>query len=278
MERLVDWDLILRYTIINFPIHLPVILSKYFIGKTDDQISLGDEKKLSENDIIIRNKFLKNRLILNSLPKNNLYSNDGIQVKPDRSNKVSIIITGFDGPENLQVCIDSIKSYTAADRYELVIIYDNKIITDNITGITNDIVLINGNIIVTPGWLDYLSDINLPDTGVVVPRQAQTFETGIKNKHVPDGNPNYELDITLSDYINNIKDPFTYMKDGYVELYAAPYSCALIKRECIDVTGWNAAGNDGDCDSMEFFCNEAIKNGYKILYTPYSKIYTNPKV
>lgn len=39
LRRLVDWDLIMRYTQDNVPLMVPCLLSNYFIGKTDNQIT-----------------------------------------------------------------------------------------------------------------------------------------------------------------------------------------------------------------------------------------------
>jgi len=94
-------------------------------------------------------------------------------------------------------------------------------------------------------------------------------------KHIPSSLiVDNEIDITLSIHHNNILDPMTYYKYGYIKLNFCIFFGVYITRNCINKIGLL---NEHHCEhyySDNFYCEKINTfGGLEIIYTPKSKIY-----
>lgn len=313
MTRLVDWDLILKYSNVSIPCALPCILGNYYFGKADNQIT--SQNKYKENLQVIQQKLASNRLNLKGTQnfkkdkKTPLLFSNVMQasIRSNVLNKVSIIIPSYETLKCLQLCIESIQKYTSAADYDLIIVDNNSsfgvksylrmleqkgeakvILNDHNMGFTyavnqgiqladpsTDIVLLNNDAIVTEGWLNGLYEVvkDVPDAGIVAPRQVLLPFTKTNTTHVPFCSESFEIDVNLSLHHNNISDPVTYAKKGYVQLSFVAFFCVLITRKTIQTVGLLDHENGRHYKSDRLYCQELAKHNLKLIYTPHAKLY-----
>ena len=143
MRRLVDWELILRYTQNKAPLPVACLLTDYLFSIQNDQITVTEDYK---GDYANNHKRLKTDLMRFDSAKsplhsgrhfkrisfgskqevyfqgNELYHRVG-KVRPTGSpRRVSIIIPNFEALEFLQSCLTAIESFTPRSGYDLIII------------------------------------------------------------------------------------------------------------------------------------------------------------
>ncbi len=134
MNRLVDYELIVRYTRHNQPYFLNEVLASYIFDKSNNQISDIDSYEINTNIFKELNKLEMKLLGLN--PKDNYLSiaekvdinkikNDTLPWDIERekvANRVSIIIPVYNNIELTIKCIESIINKTIYDDYEIVVV------------------------------------------------------------------------------------------------------------------------------------------------------------
>lgn len=152
LKRLVDWDLILRYTEYHEPYFVNEILAKYFIKTDLNNISISEnlkENRLKVNNLhriellekgILSGK--KAQMIYENAQESRLKDAQKIKVNPESilnysdnqisdienalspEQKISIIIPFYDCFENAEKCIKAIQENTKIP-YELLIVNNN---------------------------------------------------------------------------------------------------------------------------------------------------------
>ena len=137
-----------------------------------------------------------------------------------------------------------------------------------------NIAILDSNIIVTPNWLEELKIVlyNDSNVGMAVPRQV-ILDNNVAKLHVPSFQSDLEVDIGLSSYYDNVIDPL-YSTDGECELIFAPLTCALLRYEDAVSVGFLDAQKKCDIYCWNYSNTLRYNIGKKIVYTPYSKIYT----
>ncbi len=220
----------------------------------------------------------------------------------------TIVIPSFGVPEALSLCIASLRAYTRNDAYSLVVV-DNgsgdqvKAVLDRVeldeattvirnprnlgfthavaqgmdaSGPDSDIVVMNNDSVVTPGWLPALHDVGHlhQEAGIVAPRQTLLPGNKHISTHVPGATVEYECDTNLSAHHRNVVDPYYDTRHAITELRFAPFFCVLIRREAIDVCGPPDTRMGAHYQSDWVYC-EAVRRyaGMRILHTPFSKVY-----
>lgn len=221
----------------------------------------------------------------------------------------SIIIPNYETLECLRACVNSILLYTPEYSYEIIIIDNNSSISvkkylseissnrDYIKVVYNkenkgftyavnqgislsksdsEIVLLNNDAIVTPYWLQALEeavDDNI-NAGIIAPRQVLPPSTQTINAHVPFCRSHYEMDVTISIHHANLES-IAPISDalGYYELNMAIFFCVLITRECYNKLGFLNYKKGPHFKSDTLYCISARKSGFKIIYTPWAKVY-----
>lgn len=311
LSRLVDWDFIYRYTNFSSPVLIPIILCDYYVGKVTNQISstsnyktnLKRLKKTFQGDVLDQD-------ITNFLPKKfrgNLYHDKMTSANQLIGKKVSIIIPSYEVLACLQAAVLAIEKYTPQECYELIIVDNNSstpvknylleleassraktILNEENMGFSyavnqgikiseksNDIILFNNDAIVTKGWLQAIYECHATQDkiGLVVPSQILPKETKTLNTHVPFADPEFEVDVNLSVHHSNIVSPLRYNGKQYVEVSFAAFFCVFISRECFEELGYLDHVNGRHYKSDRLYCELAHKKGWKIIYTPYAKVY-----
>lgn len=199
MRRLVDWEMILRYSQEKSPYPLPASLTNYYYGKVNNQITTIEKIDVAEE--LFQQRLRKNTFSVTDLPTLRQYEerpdyeffslNKSFK-KEQQGRFVSIIIASYEAAQYLDYCIASVRKFTQEGNYELIIA-DNasspEVITllseleekhDNIkvvynasnTGFTyatnqgiemarpdSDIVLLNNDALVTEGWIPAMQDV-----------------------------------------------------------------------------------------------------------------------
>jgi O-antigen biosynthesis protein len=224
------------------------------------------------------------------------------QVRP-----VSIVIPSYECAEHLRLCIAAVRAFTDAS-YELIVVdnassapvgkvLDRLASEDGVrvirnarnAGFThavnqgiadsaprNDVVLLNNDAVVTPGWLAALQSAleQVPTAGAIVPRQVLLAGTDTVAVHQPACDLRREMDVNLSAHHDNILDPALVPSTGLVELSFAPFFCVYLERSVIDALGPLDEDGAPHYRSDRLYC-EALRRllGRKVVYTPHAKVY-----
>lgn len=312
MTRLVDWELINRYSDACMPFSLPCILGDYYKGIVTNQIS--NNHSFINNIQLFQKDVANNRLKLNGInnfekdgKKPVLFSNRSYIKEKKLSNRVSIIIPNYEALNCLKLCVESIQKHTSREYYDLIIVdnassesvvnYLKKLEADQIAKIIlnehnmgftyavnqgielsspeTDIILMNNDAIVTEGWLHNLYNVaeDVEDVGIIAPRQVLLPYTKTSQVHVPYSSESFEIDVNLSAHHDNIVDPLFMPYKGYVEVSFVPFFAVLILRKVIKEVGNLDHENGRHYKSDRLYCQEATKKGFKLVYTPHSKLY-----
>ncbi|MEB3356311.1 MAG: glycosyltransferase [Synechococcales bacterium] len=135
MRRLVDWYFILSCTRSHFPLSLPCILSDYYFGIVDNQITDIENYSVAEEQI---RTYLRDRPFTIPLEKQSdrfcsppgdalqyvFFANQSVKTCPGKR-LVSIIIPSYEVPEYLEYCIQSVQKFTPPNAYELIVVDNN---------------------------------------------------------------------------------------------------------------------------------------------------------
>ena len=131
MRMLEDWELLIRYTRTSFPVSLPCLLSHYFVGKSKEQVTFGEDysiglRKILETCATAPFSFeIKDnpdqRLILPIF--SHLFYGTGAPIRPYlRARFVSIIIPSYEAGEYLELCLASLIRFTPMEWFEVIIV------------------------------------------------------------------------------------------------------------------------------------------------------------
>lgn len=222
---------------------------------------------------------------------------------------IRIIIPNYESIRELEICLSSIDENTSSP-YEVLII-DNRSSVESramlseivdkythmkwipsdenagfsyavnsglkeVSDIGDDVVIINNDTIVTPGWLEELRYVlyKHPDVGMSVPRQVLPPGHRIAKAHAPCTLDAFEVDINLSAHHDNVLDPFFDAQEGFIEVVYAPLFCSLVRGTTLREIGLLDTGNGPHFRSDWILC-DAIRSWLKqrIVYTPFSKVY-----
>ena len=257
LNRLVDWDFILRISN-SFKIYsIPVLLSKYYNTRANNRITSNTLSNLSlfnSNVNYIRKIIEKNKMESKS--------------KGELSRKVSIIIPNFESLSNLRECIKSIQKLNYGEMVRIIVVDNNSndavrfyletlsknneimLIQNNINfGFTyaikqgidisdsdSDILLLNNNAILTENAIESLQNAtyNIEDCGLVAPQQILPERTPSIRAHVPHATTIFKCDVTPSIKHKNIINVPTFHDGEFLELNFAPFFCLYFKREVVN--------------------------------------------
>ena len=286
LNRLIDYDLILRISF-NYNIYsIPVLLSNYYQFKA--KFSISSTENFSSALSAIHKKINSNYITQKNLTKN-----------------VSAIIPNYNSIKDLKECIYSLRNNKCSE----IIVVDNNsskdtiedlkeleksgiiklILNDYNFGFTysvnqgiiyadkeNDIILANN---------DSVYDINsiyelqkyayaVHNCGITTPRQILYKKNKSINIHVPFANNNFNCDVNLSYHHKNIDKINIFSNGKSIELNFAPFFCVYIKREIINNIGLLDAEHGRHYRSDRIYCN-LLRHiyGKKIIYVPSAKVY-----
>lgn len=244
--------------------------------------------------------------VLGRLPELRGLASPATRTPGDR--RVTIVIPSFGVPEVLRLCVEGVHRFTPAGSFDLVIVDngsntavqevldavetspsttvirnpDNRGFTHAVgqgfaaSAPDTDVVILNNDAIVTPGWLAALQRVATlhPDAGLVAPRQVLLAGSALIERHVPGADPTNECDTNLSALHRNVVDPYFDTQHAITELRFAPFFCVLVRREAIDRCGPLDARMGAHYQSDWVYC-AAVRHhaGMRILHTPHAKVY-----
>ena len=309
MQRLIDWEFLLKITEKSAPMGVPCLLSNYYHGAADNQIT---KSKSYNKALVYIDNYLAEDRISEELPDHGIsgldemYSPRFIPIS-EYARKVAIIIPNYECLNYLKLCISSIQHFTQSD-YEIIVV-DNAssgpvreylreinhkpdctvIQNDHNLGFTYavnqgihradpdcDVVLLNNDAVVSRGWITAMQHVfdSFPDAGLVVPRQVLLANTPTIGTHNPIYYSTREADVNISIHHDNIVDPNLSFREGYFELSFAPFFCVYIPRHTLFTLGSLDHENGPHYRSDRLYC-EAVRRiaNRKIIYTPHSKVY-----
>lgn len=299
LNRMVDWDFILRISN-SFKIYsVPVLLSKYYETRVNNRITTNTASNIS--------LFNSNVNYIKKIREKNKMES---KFKGKLNRKVSIIIPNFNSLSNLRECIRSIQKWDYGKMVRIIVVDNNsndavrfylKSLSENneidliqndmnygftyalnqgieISDSNSDILLMNNNALLTKKAIESLQNVayNIEDCGLVVPQQILPGRTPSINVHVPYATNIFECDITPSMQYDNIINVPTFHDGELLELNFAQYFCLYLKRDVLDNSvGFDAElGRDGR--SNKIFTNY-IRNvmGLKMYHTSNALVYHN---
>ena len=297
LQRLVDYDLIMRMAETAEIYSVPVLLSHYYFDKADNTITKtpGYTKYLEA----VREKRRKRQNEAEIQLANSKIQTD---------HNVSIIIPSYQALEDIRECINSIQKVDKNNFMEIVVVdnaSDNSVV-DYLTELANaskiklikneinygftyainqgieiaetgnDIVIINNDALLTHGAVENMQKAayKLPNCGIVVPQQVLPGNTKTINAHVPFAYPNYECDVNLSAVHENIINMPVFHSGRVVELSFAPFFCVYIKRDVLDRSVGLDAEYGRHYRSDRIFCNYVRHiMGLNIYYVEEAVVY-----
>lgn len=142
LRRLVDWDLIIRYTEEKKPYAVPAILSDYFFNDGEETITVSES--LSDAQQGLQNKNIDNNLFYHLDHEKVAYQHDGgetstpltnvssgttssssnfkVRVRSKQKLKASIVIVSFNIPKLFEECLDSIIKTVDLNKTEIILV------------------------------------------------------------------------------------------------------------------------------------------------------------
>ena len=310
LPRLVDWELLLRYTDDRAALAVPCVLSRYELGGRPQLTGAPDwEEALGLLLATVRPPPLDVQV-----PETERRA-AAAGVRPlhkpitrtTYERPVTIVVPSFEAEEYLRTCVESVRAYTDGD-FRLVVVdngsgevvqhyLDSLDADDGVTvirhranlgfsqavntgieaaGDDRDVVLLNNDALVTPGWIRGMWEVfdRIDNVGLVVPRQTLFPGTPTTSVHVPYSRGDREVDVSLSAHHANVLDPFLDLERGYFELRFATFFCVYIPHTTLDAVGLLNAEHGPHYRSDRLYCDmvrEFAKR--KIVYTPHAKLY-----
>ena len=310
LPRLVDWELLLRYTDDRAALAVPCVLSRYELGGRQQLTGAPDwEEALGLLLATVRPPPLD--VQVPETERRAASAGARPLHKPvtrtTYERPVTIVVPSFEAEEYLRTCVESVRAYTDGD-FRLIVVdngsgevvqhyLDSLEADDGITvirhganlgfsqavntgieaaGDDRDVVLLNNDALVTPGWIRGMWEVfdRIDDVGLVVPRQTLFPGTPTTSVHVPYSRADREVDVSLSAHHANVLDPFLDVERGYFELRFATFFCVYIPHSTLDAVGLLNAEHGPHYRSDRLYCDmvrEFAKR--KIVYTPHAKLY-----
>lgn len=295
LDRLIDWEFILKISNIFKIYSIPVILSKYYNHDSANRIT---------NKPFDYFETSKKILDKNKMPLKKYYP---------LSKKISVIIPSYESLNEIKTCINSILSHESKEMIEIIVVDNNsnkdvkdylsdlestgkiKLILNNINygfsfainqGIeiskkNTDILLLNNDAILTRGSLEHMQHCaySIPQCGIIVPHEL-LFDGDIRiSTHVPYAYNNFKCDVLTSKNHRNIINMPLFHDGTLLELNFAPFFCTYIKRDIYNKT----LGLDSELGRhyrSDRIFSEFIRHylQLKIYQAPYSFVYHRQQV
>ncbi|MEO0460862.1 MAG: glycosyltransferase [Myxococcota bacterium] len=299
LKRLVDYDLVLRYTASNGATAIPILGSSYVEHESPDRITNSVDLETARREVNRLNR--GQRLDVAKADSAHPFSGLAAERRRSKPRPVNVIIPNFECLDTLDLALNSLRQYSPSD--VSIVVVDNgssrpvkeylksspygvsTILNDENMGFTyavnqglkefpdGDIVLFNNDAIATPGWLEGFWEVldKFESVGLVVPRQVLLPGRETTLEHVPTADLAIECDVNLSLHHRNIQAA---LNGGYYELSYAPFFCVYIPTETRHVTPYLDERRGRHYRSDRFYC-DAIRLllRRRVLYTPHSKVY-----
>ncbi|GAB3087744.1 hypothetical protein GCM10027287_29880 [Bordetella muralis] len=290
LQRLVDWDFILKISDVSKICSIPVLLSKYYLHAAENTITKTVPVGYPTNRILLAREKQKK-----------------VSSEIQLSKKVCVIIPSYRALDHLQKCVRSLAPYLANPGFEVVIVDNNSTedVREYLRGIagnkikivlnrTNygfsyavnqgvdrasadaDVVILNNDAWCEGDSLEILQQAayESPDIAITIPRQIVPGGTDNINLHVPYATSSVACDVSLSSHHRNIESVGLFHDGVRVELNFAPFFCAYIKRSIWDICGGLDYENGRHYRSDRIMCDLVRQvHNKRIVYIPDAKVH-----
>jgi GT2 family glycosyltransferase len=301
IPRFVDWEFIVRISRISPIASVPVLLSNYYLGVSENALTLNDS--LKDHIDYVRTKIEANR-------SHHFHGSDSV-VKIGLKNGISIIIPSYEALGDIEKCLETIEPYLLTERKIELIIVDNNSSSDVVRSLDNfsnrykscvkfikldknygftyavnrgievsnhlnDLLLLNNDAMLTEGSLYTLQQCLYSDDriGAAVPAQILPGGTESICTHVPYALPEYDVDVNISAHHKNLRFPPLFYEGEPLEIDFAPFFCVLIKNATRMRVPYLDEINGRHYRSDRTYCS-FIRDvlGLSIVYCPDSHVY-----
>ena len=300
LNRLVDWDIVLRVSNKFKMYSIPVLLSKYYFDVAKNRISDYSSKNHEKMMELFKNY------------ARNIHNNNSIIQEPNYmlNKKVKIIIYNVKSLETIQNCINRIVSFDLNSMLDIIVcgggfdkfiseylsILEQRSIVNllNFNGDSNefeciiksldfgdvdsDLILLDVNAILGKNSIEFMQKYayDIPDAGMIVPQQILPDGNRFIKIHVPYANPYFKCDINPSKYYKNIANVDTFHNGEVLELNWAPLFCVYLKNEVLN-SFKNISHKSLDLDSFGGILADYIHNAMrlKIYHVSNAFVYNN---
>lgn len=305
LPRLVDWELVLRYTRDHRPLAIPCLLSNYVFGAVDDQLThrypfkeatkqldhalfgpesvrvdLPSDTRRVHRQALLRPGPQPSRTTL-SRPVSVVVIDEGrgwvasclrvlLKSQPDLD-PVKLLT---DGPA---LGLEKLTSGLSTDPLIATagIPFDQVIDRLELDGQT-DLLLVSSDAVVMPGAVGELQVAVADDSGIglAIPRRTILPGTDSYPAHLDHYKLDRELDIALSSAHRNVVDPYLDEARGYVEISYSPIFCAMIAASVAPglLVGVPLTSADG---ALSQRLSESVRFAFRqrVAYVPTAKTY-----
>lgn len=299
LSRLVDYDLILRYTAQDGAQEIPILASCYYEDRAPDRISVT--VPLVSARVQIDQEHKGEPMALQGAENDSLFRALPRLDRTGRSRPVTVVIPSYEALDCLKLALESVRTFSPDDTRIVVVDngssasiveylegkpYDTECILNGknygFTRAANqglaerhgtDVVLFNNDAVATPYWLDGLWDAidRHPDTAIVVPRQVLLPNRDSTLTHVPSADLRFECDVNISQHHDNF---IATLPGGLMELSFAPFFCAYLRGHTLTHLSQLDQRLGRHYRSDRFYCDAVRGFGLgRLIYTPYSKVY-----
>jgi O-antigen biosynthesis protein len=285
LKRWVDWELILRIARVAKIYSVPILQSNYFLDKAANTITAVQALAPAQDFITATLGY-------------------GCKAAPIEHaqklfRKVAIIVSGHDGLEQLEKCIQSLADYENDPLVKVLAVgafFDPMGKNENLkfagtkrvyaspgfdlsdavqlamraADSDSDLLLLDPLATLMPGTLCALQSAAYAKktVAIAVPQQVRAA-CSENNTHVPYAFDHLPCDVTLSDHHKNV-EPVGLFHDGSVDLNFAPFTCVYIKHEVFKMYNRSRAGSEKKCqyDAIDRHMCDFVRQvlGMRIAY------------
>lgn len=295
MQRLVDWELIVRYTDFAAPKFVPALLANYNMDWSENQITRIEN---FDNNLVKIQETLK-RIEGGEIRKlTSVNQGEGVQIA---------VIAGDCDFDTLNLCLQALVANTQlekikilvylrtnskikvnqliSDLQELIDIKVNHLNSDNWSEVVSDaaknlpegfaMVVLSYEAVVSAGWLVALQSAAAGEqVGLVIPRQIVSGYHPKAQELVPYSRGFYDVDIALSSKTDSLLVPWS--KDNQILWEISEFSCFCVyfNWQLIQSFDWDKLVKIKNIDwTREVSKIITTYQNMSIVYTPYSRVF-----
>ncbi|MEG4455094.1 tetratricopeptide repeat protein [Microcoleus sp. N9_A1] len=306
MRRLVDWELIVRYTAVAVPKFVPALLANYHMGLCENQITKVEN---------YNNNLHKMQETLSRIGQIECSSNASSLENKNHRNSLSlevqtqiIIIGGDRDIDSLMLCLQAIAVNTALEGIKIVVYLSGSnrlranqitehfqekadievrysascLFSDVVASATQQLpenstmVLLSCEAIASAGWLPSLRNaaMSRDDIALVVPRDIRPKNDALAHKLVPYANNLNDIDIALSPAAKILTNPDFDATQLLIEVSQFQSFCLYFNQQFIERLDWERLAGMENTDWQKCVATIATSlNKLRIVYTPMSRVF-----
>ena len=306
MRRLVDWELIVRYTAFSIPKFIPALLANYHMGLCENQITKVEN--YNNNLHKMQQTLSRIQLIESSSTASPLERKSPGNLLTSEVQTQIVIVGGDRDIDSLMLCLQAIAVNTVLEGVKIVVYLSgsNRLRANQITerfqekadievrygpsSLCSDVlasatkqlpenstmVLLSCEAIVSAGWLPSLAKAaaSREDIALVVSRDIRAKNDVLAQKLVPYANNINDIDIALYPAGKFPISPDFDASQLLIEISQPQSFCWYFSQQFIERLDWERLAGMEDIAWQECVATIArTLNKMRIVYTPMSRVY-----